>query len=111
MLGSSFDGERANAARLATDLLERHGLTWREVLAPPLPPPAYKPQRAPEPSEPEPATKGDAFWAAEHAEVLNQWERDFLQSIMAWRGDLTRRQRDVLTRIVAKVRAAQRARQ
>jgi hypothetical protein len=33
MFGSSFDGERANAARLADTLVRQLGLTWSDVIA------------------------------------------------------------------------------
>lgn len=32
MLGSDFDGERANAAKMATQILKDAGLTWYDVL-------------------------------------------------------------------------------
>lgn len=36
-LGSSFDGERATAAALATKMLREAGLTWADVVQPPQP--------------------------------------------------------------------------
>ena len=41
MLGSDFDGEVANAGRLADRLVRNAGLTWPDVLAPSLPPPDH----------------------------------------------------------------------
>lgn len=36
-LGSDFDGERATAARMATDMLRQHGMAWSDVLQLPQP--------------------------------------------------------------------------
>ena len=48
MLGSSFAGERDNAARAAEALMKRHGLTWADLEA-------SRPEAAPQPAwEPEP---------------------------------------------------------
>ncbi|PWT71764.1 MAG: hypothetical protein C5B59_17445 [Bacteroidetes bacterium] len=33
MLGSSFDGERANAGKMANDMLKKAGLTWEDVIS------------------------------------------------------------------------------
>jgi hypothetical protein len=38
MLGSVHDGERAAAGRKAHELVQRHGLQWRDIIAPPLAP-------------------------------------------------------------------------
>jgi hypothetical protein len=44
-LGSNFDGERGNAARMATDMLLSAGLTWADVLQMPQPEqPAQRPK-------------------------------------------------------------------
>lgn len=93
MLGSAFDGERANAAAAATRLLEQHGLTWREVLAPPAPRP-----RGPIPTG----------WRAVAAdcllvpELLSEWERGFLRSLQGY-SRLTEKQQAVLERIAQRV--------
>lgn len=41
MLGSDFDGERATAAALASNLLKNHGLTWADVFRVPDPASSY----------------------------------------------------------------------
>jgi hypothetical protein len=44
-LGSNFDGERDNAARMASDMLRNAGLTWADVVQMPKPEqPAQKPK-------------------------------------------------------------------
>jgi hypothetical protein len=93
MLGSSFEGERASAAALATKLLEQHGTTWREILA----------QAQPRPYAPVPTG-----WRAIVADLalmperLTAWERDFLRGLPAF-SRLSERQQAVLDRIAARV--------
>ena len=45
LLGSDFDGEVANAGRLADKLVRSAGLTWPDVIAPALPPPRSRSPR------------------------------------------------------------------
>ena len=62
MLGSSFAGERDNAARHAEAIGRRHGLTWEDLLAlkseKEAPQPVREPE--PEPEAPQPATEPES---------------------------------------------------
>lgn len=93
MLGSAFDGERANAAAAATRLLEQHGTTWREILAPETPRP-----RAPVPTG----------WRAVVADLvlfperLSDWEQVFLRGLSRF-PRLSPKQQVILDRIAARV--------
>ena len=53
MLGSSFAGERDNAARLAEAFMKRHGLTWADLEASgpdeAAPHPTWEPEPEPQP--------------------------------------------------------------
>jgi hypothetical protein len=120
MLGSSFDGERANAARMATDILREHGTTWAEVLDPPpcQPCPAcaardarqersetYRDARSWTRPSWSTGWRERAWYCQENADLLSPWERGFIASILQrWR--LTPRQEDVLDRIVDKLEEA-----
>jgi hypothetical protein len=104
MLGSEHDGERANAARLASLELKRLGVTWRQVIERAFtlvkPAPGYRREEASQPfwqggnqrqySRPAPyATEknGVALWdvitmADENRELLNDWECKFIDSFL-----------------------------
>lgn len=95
MLGSTFDGERANAAAAATALLRKHELTWRELI-----------EGA---CRDEPRSLGG--WRGDLADVLDgldhltEWEVGFAYSLD--QGDLDElsdKQSAVLAKLVAKVR-------
>ena len=110
-LGSTDDGERANAAQIATNLLAGHGLTWADALGAAL-------SGAPAASEPLTATASDfeepeadddpQAWRAEaescqkKSRKLNAWERRFLKDILARRWPLTPKQQGVLKNIGEK---------
>ena len=49
MLGSAFDGEVANAGRLADKLVRGAGLTWPDIIAPALPSPDHRGDTAADP--------------------------------------------------------------
>jgi hypothetical protein len=91
MLGSAHDGERANAARLAAELVRTHGLTWDDVIGKS---PARQ-QIGVTPDWTEFAS------AALRSDVLSPWERGFCHSILAkWAGrELTEKQLATLERI------------
>ncbi len=96
LLGSRFPGERASAAQKATDLIRKHGLTWRDVIIPAA----------------LPAPTGDSTIAGEirsalRSPVINDWERGFLISIRE-RPRLSQKQLDCLERITRKVNASRR---
>jgi hypothetical protein len=120
MLGSSFDGERANAARMATDILREHGTTWAEVLNPSCPPCPTCAARTAQQERSETYRDARSSWTRssytsswrelawycqDNADLLSPWERSFIASILQrWR--LTPRQEDVLDRIVEKLEEA-----
>jgi hypothetical protein len=79
MLGSNFDGERANAARLADTFVREHGITWADVLhaAPPVPVVVTRPQGPPR------------YWRdaalqvrADHSGAISERSYEFLHSIL-----------------------------
>lgn len=97
LLGSDFDGERAEAARRATMILRENGWTWADVFAPR---PAT--DEAPAPPRSHAAT---ANWALRHPGFLSEWEVRFLEDLRRLR-KLTSKQSAALETIVQKLRAA-----
>jgi hypothetical protein len=81
MLGSAYDGERASAAAKVDALVRSLGLTWRDLITPPLriPPTTTDWQRM------------AAFCHTRHAQ-LSPREREFIRSMLAWRGEPTDKQ-------------------
>ena len=112
MLGSSFEGERANAAAMVDKLMREHKLTWDQLLNGV----SYQQQQGP-PSRPSGRADGKddtpEGWAAmhsyacEHDGDLTEWELDFLESIGEWlldKRELSDKQKRVLRRIYAKAK-------
>jgi hypothetical protein len=101
MLGSDFDGEVANAGRLADKLVRSAGLTWPDIIAPSLPPSDHDPGADP--------LHGD--WRALTAactrfpHLLNRWEAEFLSGLRRF-PRLSTKQTAILVRIVTRLRAA-----
>ena len=103
MFGSDHDGERANAAGLATKMLRDAGLTWVEFIDRLITPP-------PETIAPQPQ---HTAWrrSLDHREAalecllwgkrLTDWERGFIESMDRYRR-LSDRQAEVLERICKK---------
>lgn len=111
LLGSSFEGERATAAAMATRELQRHGLTWAALIERAAASPRIIVQAAP--PQPQPAPPGprdDAVLLREvmaRQSLLNPWEKDFADNLLQrWRGAFTGKQRAMLARIHARVMAA-----
>ena len=101
MLGSDAAAERENAARLATEILLKHGLTWRQVLEVGGPCPRCRP--------PEAAWTSRLHWREvarrlldEHGDLPNNWETEFLHSLRHRHG-LSLKQDHGLRRIGRKV--------
>jgi hypothetical protein len=100
LLGSDFDGERAEAARRATQILRDAGLTWRDLVA-------ASPASRPAPREPregrDSATPFDHVATVrkclDEAPLFSAWECAFLRSIQHW-PRLSPRQWDILERLV-----------
>ena len=99
LLASSHDGERSAAAYKATQLLQSHGLTWSDVIAPARPASTLPPR----PQSHGPVHVAVARAALQHAGHLTNWEVAFLQSIARQRR-LSLRQEATLTGIVQKLR-------
>lgn len=99
MFGSNFEGERANAARMADDLIRGFGLVWEDVIWP-----GHTEAGAPDQVWREPRDHQDAArMCLRFAEVLTEWERQFCRSILGYR-QLSAKQERVLYRLVDKAR-------
>lgn len=98
LLGSEHHGERANAALMASRLLEQCGLTWADVIQPP--PATPTPVRPAVPA----SAHAAARWAKAHAAGLPQRDRIFLDGIQG-RHALTQKQGAWLADILARLQA------
>ncbi len=99
LFGSEFDGERANAARMADDLIRGFGMTWRDVIWP-----GHTEAEAPDQAWHDPRDHQDAArMCLRFAEVLSGWERGFCRSILGY-ARISDKQQRVLNRLVDKVR-------
>lgn len=100
MLGSEHDGERAAAAAKADAFVRSLGLSWGDVIGPPIVPDHSPRIRA--------WRSGDTDWTRMaqfcHARrwSLSQREREFIGSVLNWR-TLTEKQKDWLTAIFARL--------
>jgi hypothetical protein len=100
LLGSDFDGERAEAARRATRILKDAGLTWYDLVK------SAQPSRSPSRAKED---WGDftfdhvvtARKCLERDWLWSEWELGFLNSIQH-RRRLSPKQRAVLDRLVAR---------
>ncbi len=120
MLGSDHDGEALGAARALRRTLGGAGLDLHTladaVERPAIASPAHRPRKPK-------AGRGHIDWPAAHRREVretlehglvrisfNEWERDFITSIIARlrdpRGRLTFRQAEITDRLVAKVEAS-----
>ena len=105
MLGSPHQGERDAAALAADRLVRGRGLDWLDVLGgSPADPPISRPGWTPSPS-PVPDHMGDLQTCGQRLDVLTAWEREFVTNL-AQRRTVSRKQRDILAAIAAKVRSA-----
>ena len=124
MLGSEFEGERANAGALIDRIIREHGLTWHDVLEMSTAQPASSPPPSGAASPPAGAGEDESAmqWAerqrwsdedvdrmhqycCEHDGAYNEWELTFLESIGKWIADkrsITPKQLRVLLRLVEK---------
>ena len=97
MLGSHHDGERAAAGAKADQLVRALGLTWHQVItvtvAPPLSPATRPPPRR------------MAVYCHARRWQLSAKEREFVESMLQWRGEPTERQREWLTDLYARLSA------
>jgi hypothetical protein len=116
MLGSDFDGERANAARLADEHRKKCGLGWGELILPAPDSEALKPARPrkprkprkakarkPPPEPPPPPTWRDMAELVAESVLATEWERTFAAGLLEkWCGPLTEKQDAVLQRLWLK---------
>jgi hypothetical protein len=98
-LESPYDGERATAGLLASQMIRKAGLSWREVVDPP----KAQARRQWQPPPEEPPQDEMAWWDMVTAclarpELLTDWECEFLISLSR-RSSLTDKQRRVLERL------------
>lgn len=103
MLGSDHDGEVLAAARQAERMRRQAGLAWADLIAAERP--AVAPGRRPDPPPPE-DWRALVAWCQQRPDAMTNWERDFLATIAAYRHPPSDRQREILDRLAAKVRAA-----
>jgi hypothetical protein len=83
MFGSHHDGERANAALKADQLVRQNGLTWYDVIT--------IPQREVQHDQLD-AWRSMAYFCHAHQEKLNIKEYGFITSMLRWRGELSDKQ-------------------
>lgn len=120
MLGSDVDGEALNAARALKRLLQADGLDFHDLASaaegpqvvyhyqPPQPCPvcATRARTARTRDEvPDGEHVADLKWLLEQEYGFNEKERDFLEHLRDWKGDLTEKQGAWFQRILTKVRA------
>ena len=98
LLSSDHDGERATAARMATQLLKSHDTTWHDLVMRAMLPTGRHRSRTGQPSR-KPRKNG----ARHPCQVLgpaNEWERDFLTSVIDRnRWPLSPKQRGILDKL------------
>ena len=84
MLGSDHDGERANAGRMADELIRANGLRWADVLA----------------VAASTKTNSDwqqmADWCRAHHQQFNAKQLGFIQTMLTWRGTPSDKQKQWL---------------
>jgi hypothetical protein len=90
LLGSNSDGERANAARMADQLVRGLGLTWGDIVIPPHAVPASDWRRM-------------ANYCRMLRDQLNQREMEFVESITRYRGAPSDKQQRWLSKIYARL--------
>jgi hypothetical protein len=79
MLNSPFEGERANAGKMADELLRARGLRWADVLNGKIPHAAV-------------SHKSKLDEVLSRPDALSAWELKFCRSLRSWRRHLTEKQ-------------------
>jgi len=102
MLGSAYDGEVANAGRLADKLVRSAGLTWRDIIAP-IPHGPPNDDTTADPLRGNWRAMGTA--CARFPHLIDKWEWQFLSGLQRF-PRLSAKQRAILIRIVVRLRAA-----
>jgi hypothetical protein len=109
LLTSEHDGERATAARMASDLLRQHRLTWAEVLTPAPAQARLCPTCAARSVAPRRAARRSwrqtlaslAELAVRRPTLFIDWERAFICNLLD-RRTLSERQREILAELAEK---------
>jgi hypothetical protein len=112
LLTSEHDGERATAARMASDLLRQHRLTWAEVLTPAPAQARSCPACAARSAAPRRAAAGSwrktlatlAELAVRRPSMFTTWERAFICNLLD-RRTISKRQREILAELAEKAGA------
>jgi hypothetical protein len=100
LLGSDYAGERDAAVRAAHKLVRSLGLSWSDIIAPPIVPhaPHIRAWRAQDD-----AWRRMARFCHNRRWALTGKEREFVETMMAWRGEPSDRQQDWLIDIYARL--------
>jgi hypothetical protein len=108
MIGSCHDGEALNA-RLADRFIRERGLTWSEVIAPTLPPPAsertQRPEREPFVLYEWPVRWRGAVQLCLQAAGLDDWQQGFVRKLATYAHQPSAKQLDILRAIAERVLA------
>jgi hypothetical protein len=106
MFSSTFDGEVANAARRAHELIKSRALDWDDLLVRPNSNGGTQ-QHQEAPRYESGGSLDDIRHCQEFGEYLTEWEASFIDSIESsiqrW-GHLTDKQQAVLDRVIAKLK-------
>ena len=96
MFGSDFEGERANAAMLASDLLRSQDLSWADVFTPAA--------AAPEPKhQPNLTARNKVRFCQDHCWRLTEWEDSFMESLSRRHKPYSTKQVTILNDIYYKI--------
>jgi hypothetical protein len=104
MLSSSQDGEVVNAARAIGRALQASGKDWHDLARR-----LSAPARVNTAEQAPPRQNNNTDWrvmreyCVQHDDRLRPREREFLDNLASWRGDLTEKQRSWLTAIYQRL--------
>jgi hypothetical protein len=98
LLTSEHDGERATAARMASDLLRRHKLTWADVLRPGREQAGAARAPCGAAAGPWKALATLAEFAVRRPALFTAWERQFIATLLD-RRTISERQREILAEL------------
>jgi hypothetical protein len=100
MLGSAHDGERATAAAKADALVRAAGLTWSDVIAPPIIPDARRDRMR---AAADSAWRRMVHFCHNRRRCLTERERAFVETMTTWRADPTDRQVEWLIDVYSRI--------
>lgn len=110
MLGSDHAGERDAAAIAAVKFRKQRNVTWPDVIGAPAPQARPRQPQRPRHATPDPwpETPWSADWRAvaaglgHYADLMSDWERDFVASIRRQKS-ITPKQHDVVLRLARRM--------